>query len=206
MSDNKRPRTSMTVQEMGKLLGLGKTGSYWLIKKGYFKVITVGSKMRVMIDSFEDWYSHQARYKKTDGTVPGSALKQNVITVSQLGDMLGISEASAYELIAKGYFDIVPVLGKRCVSKDSFEQWYKTQSSYITRDDLQRQSEILEATYSMPELREMLHTHRNNILYLVSSNKVASVKVGRQVRVFKDSFFKWLDSQSTYKIDNEGSI
>ena len=52
-----RKRTSMSVPEMGRMLGLGKTESYWLIKKNYFKTILVGNTMRVMIDSFEEWYA-----------------------------------------------------------------------------------------------------------------------------------------------------
>lgn len=47
--ENARKRTSMSVPEMGRLLGLGKTESYWLIKKNYFKTITVGGTMRVMM-------------------------------------------------------------------------------------------------------------------------------------------------------------
>ena len=38
-----KKRTSMSVMEMGKLLGLGKTESYYLVRKNYFKVITVGT-------------------------------------------------------------------------------------------------------------------------------------------------------------------
>lgn len=34
-----RKRTSMSVPEMGRMLGLGKTESYWLIKKNYFTVL-----------------------------------------------------------------------------------------------------------------------------------------------------------------------
>ena len=41
-----RKRTSMSVLEMGRMLGLGKTESYWLIKKNYFKTILVGNTMR----------------------------------------------------------------------------------------------------------------------------------------------------------------
>ena len=59
---NTRKRTSMSVPEMGRLLGLGKTESYWLIKKNYFKTITVGGTMRVMIDSFEEWYAKSDFY------------------------------------------------------------------------------------------------------------------------------------------------
>ena len=56
-------KTSISVQEMRELLGLGKTTSYWLVNKGYFKTIIAAGKMRVMIDSFEEWYAGQNHYK-----------------------------------------------------------------------------------------------------------------------------------------------
>ena len=59
-------KKSMSVPEMGRLLGLGKTESYYLVKKNWFKVVTIGGKMRVMIDSFEEWYAGQNHYKKKD--------------------------------------------------------------------------------------------------------------------------------------------
>ena len=65
-----RVKTSMSVPEMGKMLGLGKVESYWLVKKNYFKTIQVAGRMRVMLDSFEDWYAGQFHYKKVDGTPP----------------------------------------------------------------------------------------------------------------------------------------
>ena len=45
-------KTSMSVREMGRLLGLGKTDSYWLVKKNYFEIRLIAGKMRVMVDSF----------------------------------------------------------------------------------------------------------------------------------------------------------
>ena len=57
-----RVKTSMSVPEMGKMLGLGKVESYWLVKKNYFKTIQVAGRMRVMLDSFEDWYAGQFHY------------------------------------------------------------------------------------------------------------------------------------------------
>lgn len=59
-------KKSMSVPEMGRLLGLGKTESYYLVKKNWFKVVTIGGKMRVMADSFEEWYAGQNHYKKKD--------------------------------------------------------------------------------------------------------------------------------------------
>ena len=64
-------KKSISVPEMRRILGLGKTESYWLIKKGYFKTIMLFGKIRVITDSFEEWYANQFHYKKTDGTPPG---------------------------------------------------------------------------------------------------------------------------------------
>ena len=43
--------------------------------------------------------------------------------MEELGQRLGLKEATAYELVAKGHFDVVDVLGKRRVIKESFERW-----------------------------------------------------------------------------------
>lgn len=74
---------------MGRMLGLGKTESYWLIKKNYFKTILVGNTMRVMIDSFEEWYANQFKYQKVDGTPPGEELKKLHIQWRSLDSALG---------------------------------------------------------------------------------------------------------------------
>ena len=57
-------KTSMSVRKMGRLLGLGKTDSYWLVKKNYFEIRLIAGKMRVMVDNFEKWYAGQFHYKK----------------------------------------------------------------------------------------------------------------------------------------------
>ena len=64
--ENPKGKKSMSVVEMGRMLGLSKTESYWLIKKKYFTTIIAGKRMRVMLDSFEAWYAGQTHYKKVD--------------------------------------------------------------------------------------------------------------------------------------------
>lgn len=46
-------KTSMSVMEMGRSLGLDKTDSYWFIHKEQFETRIVAGKMRVMVESFE---------------------------------------------------------------------------------------------------------------------------------------------------------
>ena len=70
----------MSVPEMGKMLGLGKVESYWLVKKNYFKTIQVDGRMRVMLDSFEDWYAGQFHYKKAVSYTPLDVYKRQTGT------------------------------------------------------------------------------------------------------------------------------
>ena len=68
-------KTSMSVMEMGRMLGLKKTDSYWLAHKGYFEVVMVAGRMRVMTGSFDKWYATQTHYHKVypgkEGTSDG---------------------------------------------------------------------------------------------------------------------------------------
>ena len=195
-----RKRTSMSVPEMGRLLGLCKTESYWLIKKNYFKTITVGGTMRVMIDSFENWYANQFKYRKVDGTPPGEELKKTTYSVEELGQLLGLKEATAYELIAKGHFEIVEALGKRRITKESFERWYASQSDYRTVEDQAQDADIIAVTYGLPEIARMLGTHRQNIYDVASKGHFELIRVGRHNRATKVSFDKWYQSQSRYRL------
>lgn len=66
-------KTTMSVREMREILGLGKTDSYWLLKKKFFDVVLVNGKMRVVIESFEKWYANQVKYSKVKGPLQGSS-------------------------------------------------------------------------------------------------------------------------------------
>ena len=60
------PKTSMSIMEMGRMLGLSKTEAYWLVKKKFFTTVIVGKRMRLLIDSFESWYTNQSHYTKVE--------------------------------------------------------------------------------------------------------------------------------------------
>ena len=123
-------KNSMSVPEMRRLLGLGKTESYWLIKKHYFETIIIAGKMRVMVDSFEDWYANQLHYKKVNGDPPGKNWTAITMSVQETADLLGIATATLYDLLQKQPFQTVKVGMYTRIYIDSFEDWYKTQSHY----------------------------------------------------------------------------
>lgn len=123
-------KKSMSVPEMRQMLGLGKTESYWLVHKNYFKTVTIAGKMRVMIDSFEEWYANQLHYKKIDGTPAGANWISITMSVKETACLLGISEGSLYELLKKNPFRTTQVGMYKRIYIDSFEEWFQSQNHY----------------------------------------------------------------------------
>ena len=126
----KQQKTSMSVPEMKRMLGLGKTESYWLVHRQYFKTVIVGRNMRVMIDSFEDWYAGQFHYKKIDGPPPGSKWTDTTMSVAETSELLYISDGITYELLKRGCFVAHQISSKKRIDKASFEKWYQNQTHY----------------------------------------------------------------------------
>ena len=73
-------KRTMSIMEMGALLGLKKTESYWLAKKHFFKLVYLRGRARVDIESFEKWYANQVTYHKVDGEPPGEDLRQSSLS------------------------------------------------------------------------------------------------------------------------------
>lgn len=169
-------------------------------RRSFFMPKTMGKYMRVMIDSFEEWYANQFKYQKVDGTPPGEELKKTTYSMEELGQRLGLKEATAYELVAKGHFEVVDVLGKRRVTKESFERWYASQTDYRTVEDQELDADIMASTYGLPEMARMLGVHRQTIYYIVANEDFELIKVGRYKRATKESFEKWYQNQTRYQL------
>lgn len=126
-------KTSMSVMEMGRSLGLCKTESYWLVHKEQFETRLVAGKMRVMIESFEKWYANQLHYKKVNGEMPGTELLKRTMTVPTMASLLGIREATAYELIHRLHFRSVKTeysSQRLLIDKATFYEWLENQTHY----------------------------------------------------------------------------
>ena len=121
-------------------------------------------------------------------------------SMEELGQRLGLKEATAYELVAKGHFDVVDVLGKRRVTKESFERWYASQTDYRTVEDQELDADIMASTYGLPEMARMLGVHRQTIYYIVANEDFELIKVGRYKRATKESFEKWYQNQTRYQL------
>lgn len=137
-------KKSMPVSEMRHMLGLSKTESYWLVHKNYFETIVIAGKMRVMVDSFEEWYANQLHYKKVDGTPAGANWTAITMSMQETAQIIGITESSLYELLKKKPFRTTQVGRYKRIYKDSFEEWYNSQTQYKKADVHKEVSECLK--------------------------------------------------------------
>ena len=124
----------MTVPEMGKLLGLKKTDRYWLVHKNVFESKEIAGKIRINIASFEKWYANQIKYHKVTGEEPGKELKSWSYSVKEVADLLGVEEYLVYDLLKKNQMEAVIVDYWKRIPKESFQNWYKSQSRYRTKE------------------------------------------------------------------------
>ncbi len=120
---------TITVMELGKILGLGKTCIYRLVNKCVFKTYVVFGKMRVDVASFEEWYANQFHYTKVDGERPGKNYGKT-ISHGAVHKVLGIPKTTASELIEREGIEVIRVDGAVRVMEDSFWKWLKSQDKY----------------------------------------------------------------------------
>lgn len=200
-------KRTMSIMEMGQLLGLKKTESYWLANKHFFKLVYLRDRARVDIESFEKWYANQVTYHKVDGEPPGEDLRQSSLSARDIGILLGISEARAYEVITEQNLPIITVDYRKRVPREVFEHWYQHQTHYRTVAD-QKQDAFLEAeTITMPEMARLLGITRSTVYSILNSKKYGGKFeirfLGDKKRITKESFQRWYEEQDQYLLDSD---
>ena len=122
-------KKSISIFEMRKILGIGKTDAYWLVNKHLFETVIVCGKMRVMVDSFESWYANQLWYKKVDGSPPGQKLPQT-LSIQEAADDLCVLPSTIYDLLKKNPIKTYQYGRIKRIDRESFEQWRRESPRY----------------------------------------------------------------------------
>lgn len=191
-------KTSISVPEMQRMLGMKKVEAYWLVKQGRFKTVVAAGHIRVMLDSFEDWYSGQFHYKKVDGPPPGQKWG-DTMSVAEVAELLGRTQATVYDLMKRHPFRTLQTDNQTRIYRDSFEDWYQSQSHYIKRDEA-APPELRESILSVREAAAVLGVHRNSVYALIGRDcPFEVIKLDGQVRIDKSSFESWYRSQPRYR-------
>ena len=90
------------------------------------------------------------------------------------------------------------------IPKEEFERWYRSQSRHRTAADRERDREIEAQTISIPEMAKLLGISREKVYWILDCKKYRDCFVIERVadrrRITKTSFEIWLNSQSTYRL------
>lgn len=195
-------RKTMSVREMGRMLGLGKTESYWLVHRNHFETTLVQGMMRVNIASFEHWYANQIKYKKVDGPPPGEELRAYSYSVAEMAEVLDVSCDIAYSLLKRCHIETFKVDTWMRIRKDVFEVWYNSQSKYRNKADRERDAELEKASMTFPQMARLLGITRDEVYEIIGKKRNRDVfriiVVADRKRITLDSFEAWYRSQDQY--------
>lgn len=204
------PKKYMTVREMGDLLGIRKTERYWLVHKNRFQTEIIFGKMMVNIDSFENWYANQIKYKKITGEEPGKELKKRSYSIPDLAVILGVTEERMYDIVRRYDIPYILVDYWKRIPRDVFWDWYYSQTKYRTLEDQRKDFRVELATISMPEMARLLGVPREKVYSILSSKKYKDmfeiIILAEQKRITRKSFEKFLKNQDEYKLVDKSQL
>ena len=132
-----------TVQELQEILGVSRPTIYNLLKK---KEFGGSSWMAESIASL--------RRVSMTGSITWNSKKQGV-----------------YDLLKKNQMEVVIVDYWKRIPKESFQNWYKSQSRYRTKEDREKDALLEDATITMPEMAQLLGTTRSAVYTILDNPK-----------------------------------
>ena len=96
-------------------------------------------------------------------------------------------------------FETAEIAGKMWVDIASFEKWYANQIKYRKVTGEEPGKELKEWSYSPRDLSELLGISESAVYEMIKTNQIETVMVDYWMRIPKDSFRTWYESQDHYK-------
>ena len=189
---------TISVPDLRRLLSLGKTESYRVVKLEHLEVVMICGKMRVTRKSFDEWYDNQTRFSRIDGVPPGAKLKANSYSVQDVAAMLNVSDDTIYQRIYQREFETFQAEHQTRITRQSFEAWYARQNKLRLPENRESDDKLREISYSQPEIARMLGIKRNKVYPIVKRQCFKCITVAGQKRVLKSEFDRWFESQDHY--------
>ena len=135
-------RDSITMPEMGRILGIPRSEVYRILSlkknRGIFEIVVAGDKKRITKESFEKWYATQAEYKKVperfliDAAERESRWRKNYrradpdyYTIGEAAEKFGIPRATIYRWVKKDKVYSERIDTMLLLPRKSFDLWVK---------------------------------------------------------------------------------
>ena len=201
-------RSTMSVSEMRKLLGLKKTDSYWLVHKNLFKTQIIGGMMRIDLESFEKWYANQVKYKKVGGEEPGKELSEKSYSFKEAANILGIHDCDLYDIWKNEKLEYITVDFVRRIPVDIFEKWYADQDVYRKVTHIPTAEELENDYICLQDAADLLGISREKLAKIARSEEIGklldSTICNNKRWITRKSFQLFLNAQNVYYILDDG--
>ena len=133
----------------------------------------------------------------------------NIISTAKKFDasrgFIGGDDYLVYDLLKKNQMEAVIVDYWKRIPKESFQNWYKSQSRYRTKEDRKKDALLEDATITMPEMAQLLGTTRSAVYTILDNPKYSHffefIVIAEKKRITKESFQKFLEGQDRYMLD-----
>lgn len=120
------------------------------------------------------------------------------MTVTNMGNLLGLKRTERYWLVHKNVFETKMILGKMRVNVASFEDWYSRQIRYHKVTGEKPGEKIREVSYSAQDIAKLLGISEDTAYALIKTNHLATETVNYRMRVPKELFNQWYSQQTRY--------
>jgi len=138
-------KTTYSVAEAQKILGISQKAVYKLIKEEKFTAVRISGTYYILKPSFDEWFEAQSRGEADrDGPTQTphkimeeeeeNTLGKRCYTVKEVMELLGISRPSVYDLLKRKEFRYVNVANKYLISKKSGNAWLDQGISTLTEN------------------------------------------------------------------------
>lgn len=157
--------------------------------------------MRLDEITFEEDYKDilsQIESNSSYGSLP--AREKKYMTAAEMGALLGLKKTDRYWLLHQKHFEWEEVLGMYRIYIPSFEKWYANQVKYKKVTGEEPGKELKEWSFSPQEIAEEFGINPCCVYEILKKNNVETVIVDHWKRVPKESFFKWYNSQTRYRM------
>ena len=127
------------------------------------------------------------------------SLPKKWMTVTEMGDLLGLKKTDRYWLVHKNVFESKKIAGKMRVNIGSFEKWYANQVKYRKITGEEPGQELNEWSFSARDIAHLLGITEAVAYDLIKREKIDTVKVDYWNRIPKEVFWNWYNNQSRYQ-------
>jgi len=124
--------------------------------------------------------------------------KPGLMTLAEMGEILGIRRTEQYAIIRKGLFETVTFQGKTWVVRESFEIWLRSQVRF--RRYTEGTGSCLAGAMSVKDIAEKLGKSTATVHRIIKDNELDTVFRGNRQFVLRESFESWLEGQDRYII------